>query len=264
MMTRPRSEATLENLISALSPERRALLKEIVEALSREVRANINPRSDICSPAFALEFQDRLTFYHARHDEPLNKKTFEYAFVKASRVAGRTAVIDDSPVNPGTDVIVDGTSYSLKTEASQGISRAHITISKLMEARWIRECRTGQDFIRGVKARVQEHLRQYERILMLRAFTITDPSRGFEYHLIEIPLDVLLQIASLKAGDFSPRTSNGSSHADVYKNEKKLFSLRLDGSVEKITISNLNAANCIFHGSWKLFLKDVNPLSETV
>jgi len=257
-MGRQSPEEALGALFSALTPKQKATLVEMAEALLREVHSEVNPKSDICTQAFANEFQDRLSLYHARNDEPLNKKTFEYAFVKASMAAGRKAVIDDSPVNPGTDVVVDGTCFSLKTEASHEIRNETITISKLMEARWIRECRTGSDFVRGTKAKIYTHLKQYERIIMLRAFAVSEPKRGFRYDLAEIPLDLLKRINSLRADDFSPRTPNGTSNAGIYDGEAKLFALRLDGSVEKVTISGLRVDKCITHGSWTVFLKDTD------
>ncbi len=254
------SSRSIETRLYGLSAARRSLVLEMIDALSRDVRADINPSSDICTPDFALNFQDRLALYHAMNDEPLKKKTFEYAFAGASRAAGRTAIIDNNPVNPGTDVVVDGVSFSLKTEASQGIDRSAITISKLMEARWIRECHTGRDFVRGTRDRICGHLSQYQRIITLRAFSINEPNRAIEYHMIEIPLSLLLKIRDLKAQDFSSRTANGSSRADVFDPQgHKLFSLRLDGSVEKITISNLNVSNCVRHGSW---IFDLSPTAD--
>jgi transcriptional regulator with XRE-family HTH domain len=239
-------------LLDSLPSERRSLLVEMAVSMDRQVSSVLLPNSDICTARFAADFQNRLVVYHAMNDEVLKKKTFEYAFVRSMRMSGRNAQLVSSPVNAGSDVVVDGVAYSLKTEASQGIHQDRMTISKLMEARWIRECRTGQDFANGVTARVCAHLRQYNRIIVLRAFAQEAPC-GFRYQMVEIPKDLLLQAGALSPEDFGPRTSNGSTSADILLNDNtRLFSLRLDGSVEKVTINNLSLAHCITHATWSI------------
>ena len=237
---------------TSITESRRALLAEMSLALSRDVTAEVQADSDICSPTFAQDFQDRLVLYHAMNAEVLTKKAFEYAFVHAMVAAGRKASLTENQVNAGTDAIVDGTAYSLKTEASAGIVRDRITISKLMEARWIRDCSTGADFATGLRERIVPHLRQYQRIVMLRAFRCGEPATAYEYSLVEIPLDVLLAMDALEPTSFSPRTPNGSSRAEIVAPGGRLFSLRLDGSVEKVTIANLLVTACRQHASWKI------------
>jgi len=228
---------SLENIIKTLSKNRKRLLTEMANALLSRVESVIYEDSDICLPEFAMNFQDRIVLYHAMNDEVMKKKTFEYAFKGAMEAAGGKAHLVNDPTNPGNDVEVDGTKFSLKTEASGSISRGNITISKLMEARWIRDCHSGDEFAESVKARVVTHLNEYERIVMLRAFKINHPRKGFEYHLIEIPRDLLLMCGNLTGQDFSERTKNGSSSADIFNNRwERLWRLSLDGSVEKVTV----------------------------
>ncbi len=80
--------------------------------------------------------------------------------------AGRQAVIETSSVNPGHDITVDGVRISLKTEAETKISRRSVKISKFMEARWIRDCKTGEEFQLGSR-RVLAHMKNYERVFVL-------------------------------------------------------------------------------------------------
>lgn len=240
-------------LYDELPPNRRDLLVEMAIALGCDVESEILAGSDICTEVFAGDFQNRLVLFHAMNDEPLKKKTFEYAFVRSMKTDGRDAVLENNPVNPGTDATVDGVSYSLKTEAAKGIKRENIMISKLMEARWIRGCSTPDEFASGIRNRVIPHLEQYERILTLRAFRGGSSNDRYEYHLVEIPLDLLLQVRNLSPADFKERTSNGSTSADVVDSSgNRRFSLRLDGSVEKVTISNLAVSECTIHGTWKV------------
>ena len=207
-----------------------------------------NDKFPIISSEFATNFSNRLLIHHATHTDKFGKKAFEYAFVNASIATGRSAQIISSSTNPGTDVVVNGINFFLKTEASARINRKKITISKLMEARWIRECNTRKEFANGVVNRVVRHLVQYQRILMLRAYSVS--AIKIKYELIEIPHSLLLEIRNLTANDFTSKTANGSCRASVYIAEQKAFTLSLDGSVEKVTILGLDTDLCFYHASW--------------
>lgn len=240
----------LRFLANTLPAEQVRLLVEMSHALQRPVVTNIKTGTDIATDAFAKDFAYRLILFHSMQEGTLTKKTFEYVFCAASRAAGRTASLVKNPVYPGEDVHIDGHGFSLKTESGASIRQEKIHISKLMEARWIRECENGDDFYQYVQDRVIEHLQQYERILTLRSFESTDPDQ-IRYELVEIPRSVLLRMAVLTKDDFSSRTSNGSSNANVkHEDGELLFVLSLDGSVEKITIRNLNIKSCKIHAEW--------------
>jgi hypothetical protein len=237
-------------ILSDLSESQIKLLAETADAFRGDVQSDINSSSDLCSPRFVKDFQNRLVLYHALNEDVLKKKTFEFAFAQAARAAGRSASVATNSTQPAQDVVVDGTNFSLKTEASASIREQRIKISKLMEARWIRECTTGHDFLEHVFSRVIPHLRNYQRIVMLRAFR--RPGSLVEYHLLEIPHNLLLRAQSLTASDFTPRTDNGSSSAEVKDGSRLIFTLRFDGSVEKVTVENLEEARCIRHATWKI------------
>jgi hypothetical protein len=241
--------AALTEVAKALEPGQLQLLLEMALAIGQTTPQRVAADSDIVVPDFSTNFSNRLKIHHATTEESFKKKPFEYAFKAASRAAGHQARIVTSATHPGADVIVDGTGFSLKTEAPKGIRPRYITISKLMEARWIRECRTGQDFAEGVRSHVTPHLLRYERVLMLRAFP--QPEDGnIRYDLMEIPVDLLRQVDRVAPAAFTPRTTNGSTSADVVLNGRNVFRLRLDGSVEKVTIANLDVEACRFHASW--------------
>lgn len=224
------------------------LLVEMANALKQVIESKINPDSDVLTAHFTSVFSNRLKLYHATHAEKFKKKTFEYAFQQASIAAGRVATINPDSTYPGSDIVVDGVSFSLKTEAAKSINKHRIKISKFMEARWIRDCKSKRAFAKAIKTQIIPHLSNYERILVLRAFDTSDGR--VKYDLIEVPKAILMQMEKLKEKDFSPRTKNGSTVAFVKKGKETVFKLRLDGSVEKVTIEQLLVKRCIFHGSW--------------
>ncbi len=240
----------LIDVVKDLHPGQIDLLLEMAQSMKKNIQENISDKSDILVSSFTKNFSNRLIIHHATHEQNFKKKAFEYAFCAASISSGKKARIISDQTNPGADVIVDGEAFSLKTEGSKDIREKKITISKLMEARWIRECKTSRDFALETTTRVVDHLNRYERILILRSF---DLSENFvRYDLAEIPLSLLLRIGKLTANDFTPRTKSGGSSAPVKHNGMQAFTLRLDGSVEKVTISNLRIDLCIKHGSWTI------------
>lgn len=239
----------LVSKVGHLSEQQRVLIGEMVRALQQPVEKTISDTTDILSDAFEENFCNRLLLNHAISTDVLNKKTFEYAFQGASIAAGRNATLTASSVEAGADITVDGIKYSLKTEAAKSIRRDLLHISKLMEARWIRDCQTGEDYCRYVNERLLQHFKHYQRVLCLRVFRLT---HAVEYEIIEIPLSVFMAVEQLLPSNFSARRTSGSSNAVVSINGKPFFTLSLDGSVEKITVRNLRREACIFHGSWKI------------
>lgn len=242
----------LETLISEakkLSPQAIDILLEMIAALNRPIDVNIEKDSDIATDEFVADFTGRLASYHAFNEQKLTKKTFEFIFKNACLAAGRQAEITQNSVFAGADVIVDGTSFSLKTEGAKSMNKNSIVISKLMEARWIRDCQNAEELCHAARERVVAHLQKYDRILVLRAF---EDESCFRYVLREVPPELLMKIGQSSPTDFSPRTKNGSSRTTVFENGEKAFSLTLDGSVEKITISGLSTALCKHHASWRV------------
>lgn len=252
MPTQSRLLHRLEELVPGLPDGRLGLLTEMATALGREVVSEVATGSDLATPAFDADFSGRLLLFHAMHDAPLTKKTFEYTFVGALRADGREAHATANAVHAGEDVVADGVKFSLKTEGGKSIRRDAVHISKLMEARWIRECRTGRDFAAGVREHVVGHLQHYERIVTLRSF------RGagrVTYELVEIPRDVLLRVGDLRARDFSPRTRSGGSGVTVTdEHGDRLFTLTIDGGSEKITVGRLTLDACEVHAAWTVEL----------
>ncbi|RIK08229.1 MAG: hypothetical protein DCC49_09200 [Acidobacteria bacterium] len=244
------SVAELIDLAESLPLRQLEKLLRVAQALAEGIETTVAADSDLLSSAFVNDFSDSLLVYHATHTQRLTKKAFEFAFRDASEAAGREATITSNQVNPGADVLVDGVKYSLKTEGAQGISSLTVTISKLMEAAWIRDCVTGEDFAREASRRIAEHLGSYDRILVLRSFA--EIGGDVRYDLVEIPVAVLLNVRGLSAADFKPRSGRGSTSAVVVLDGAAAFTLTLDGSVEKVTIRNLRLDLCQVHGTWRI------------
>jgi hypothetical protein len=240
--------------IESLDSNQLNLMREVLDAFLAPVLSDLNPNLGICTHLFAADFQSRLVLHHALNDDPLKKKPFEFAFAKACRAAEWLAEVTTNSVEPGADVIIKDqkqgdVKFSLKTEAASGIHNDRMTISKLMEARWIRECRTGQDFADGIHKHVIPHLKRYDRILMLCAFR---RNTEYEYRLVEIPCSLFLAMEEVQPEMFSDRTANGSTSAQIQCGNGYSFRLRLDGSVEKVTISGLRQDLCRLHGTWRI------------
>lgn len=245
----------LVRIAGALEPGRVKMLTDIARSLSEDVEKQINPDSDLVTEDFAEAFAARLLIHHGVTQSVMKKRRFEYALKQTAEAVGHEVKLARSSTNPGEDVWIDGTKFSLKTEAAKNISRRKITISKFQEARWIRDCGSPSEFAEGAKKNVGGHLRKYERILMLRAFRLKrDPSRhqpSVRYDLVEIPVEVLMRITDLPASEFQEPSRVNSSGANVVDaNGERLFRLTLDGADEKVTIRSLLVDACFEHGSW--------------
>uniref|UniRef100_B8HXN5 Type II site-specific deoxyribonuclease n=1 Tax=Cyanothece sp. (strain PCC 7425 / ATCC 29141) TaxID=395961 RepID=B8HXN5_CYAP4 len=155
---------------------------------------------------------------------------------------------------------MDGVNYSMKSEGAKSIKPEKITISKFMEARWIRG-KNPAALAQEANQRIQEHLSKYERVLILRGFTL-GPDK-VKYQLVEIPRHILMLAARLKGKDIklpsgksvnqggsSQAISNGGGTAIVQYNGATAFKVRFDGSVEKIIIENLDVDLCTIHATW--------------
>ena len=238
----------LNEIAPQLNATRLMLLNRMASALRADFDVSPNPNSDLATSLFVEYFSSRLLIHHAVVEKKLNKKSFEYIFRDALRHDGKSAEITVSDVYPGADLVVDGTRISLKTEASKNIRKNKITISKFMEARWIRD-QDASGLAQLASARLSEHMTGYERIIMLRAFALKD--NKVQYDLVEIPHKLLTLGSHLEADDIklSPGR-NGGGNAIVRQDGQNAFTLRFDGSVEKVTITNLLLELCLIHVTW--------------
>lgn len=242
------SRQRIIDLVERVDPVRRHLLLKMAEALTAEVRTEVNPASNFLTPDLAVALGSQLLLHHATHEEKLNKKTFEYILKYACEAIGHHVTLNANPTFPAEDINVNGTSFSLKTQADSGIKPGAIYIQKLMEARWIRDYPTSEALAEAARQRIGAHLSQYQRMLVLRAFDLQQ--QGYRYQLVEVPLDVLRLMSRLPNSAFSEKNKYGSSGANVSDLRGIAFRILLDGSVEKVRIFNLRIDRCVVHADW--------------
>jgi hypothetical protein len=249
------SDEELRELRDNMSVDEVRKLAPVLLAIRRWVDIELNPDSNIASLAFSDRFALAIRVFHALHDpgEVFTKKTFEYAFKDALQAAGAGAVeLTADPTFSGRDLVIGGkTSVSLKTEAARGIRGDRITISKLMESAWTKDCRTAADFLQTIP-RILAHLASYDRIFVLRAFGRLSSQGTIRYELWEIPRGLLERVSEIKESHFSRLTGAFGTTATVYVDEKAAFKLVFDGSDQKITLRGLLTDLCVWHGSWTI------------
>jgi hypothetical protein len=235
------------------------LLSDIADALVKPVVVQSQSQDPIFGdPRFHDYFSNVLLLHHATNDDKFKKKAFEFAFRGACLKLGYEARITTNPMNPGADVTVGTSRFSLKTESGKTISRQNITISKLMEARWIRNMADEPAMGPEDARKVVHHHNQYDRIIILRAFDVRSGQlrTAAQYELWEIPKKLLLLVGRLRESEFSSPTPNNSFAAPVKIVDSVTgipsgaFNFRMDGSVEKVTIGGLAVSRCIHQATW--------------
>ena len=243
----------LLNALIELSEEELLILNGVALALKRRVEYSAPIlNSDFVTAAFAQEFGHRLLVYHATHTQKATKEAFEHSFQRACQANGKIAVLSAKGTK-GADIVVDDVPFSLKTESSVNISASRITVSKLMEASWMKHFKEKEEYSQAVVEHVMPHLRRYERLLCLRAF---DVPNGVRYDLIELNLKVLRGINGIKATSFSDATSSGTCHSHILdQQDNEYFTLEFDGSAQKVKISKFRIDLCRKHGSWYVPMK---------
>jgi Type II site-specific deoxyribonuclease len=241
-------------LLRNMSHPRLVLLHRMVSAMTREIEQSVEVQDPLFSVEFAEAVGDQLLLHHATHEEPVNKKTFEYVFRNAAEASGHAARVNTNTTDASEDVRVDDVKFSLKTEAAKRQSKAGIYIQKLMEARWIRDCDTPVELAATASRAIPEHLDRYERIVLLRGRREAD---SVLYTLVEIPKRVLMLVATLTADSFELKNKFGSSGANVFEGGDRIFRLYLDGSVEKVRVFNLRLDRCIVRMRWRVPLAAV-------
>ncbi len=240
-----RSGGDLLLAIAALDKAQVADALRIAQGLRRPTDELINPTSRVVTPRFAAEFRARLLSHHATHAKPIGRTEFENVFVAASRAARRRAKAAPSATTRFWDVSVRGKRISLKTEGAKAMKSDFIHISKLSEAAWIQDVRSGKDRHRHTVNLIDELLEAVDEMFILRVRAGAEP----EYELVEIPVDHFARIRLLPRKAFDSDAPRIAVPAD---DGKTIMKLCLDRSDAKVTIADLAKSACIVHASWKL------------
>jgi type II restriction enzyme len=247
---------SITDRLPALGAEQLAVIDTIVSALLRPATFERKKESDLVTEGVLREFGDILRIHHVFSEEPFTKDRFEYALQKACNSSGIEAKRAPRG-NPGHDLTIKETAFSLKTEASAGIRRDRIHISKFMELGQGVWSDKEADLI-GLRDRFFNHMKSYQRILTLRRL----PETGSQfYELVEIP-KALLELAV--SGKLEMRMQSKQMPKPGYctvtdQNGRISFQLYFDGGTErKLQIKDLKKDLCTVHATWKF------PVNEPV
>lgn len=218
-------------------------LDELLGAMRKPCEARFPDASPIISEKFIREFQPTLLIHHYFLKAPLETKSFEAAFTRAAKVAGH----DVKPAPEGQrywDVEIDGRKISLKSTAPAKLAVKSLHISKLCEAAWIQDVRGAAQREQRTKELFAEYTREVDRIIQLRLF-----KKKALYELVEIPCEVLRQVADVPRDKFAP---DGPTIGIPVGKDPPDFKLKLDRSDAKVTLSNINKEVCSVLGTWQL------------
>lgn len=235
----------LAEISRTLTREQAAQVLAVARAMTRPIEEAILPGSAVVTPAFAAEFRARLQAHHATYTTPMDRLSFENAFLAASRAAGRSAQDAPSKTTRFYDATVDGEQIALKFEGAKNLQDGRLKISKLSEAAWIQDMRSARLRREKTFAFVDELLEAVQRIFVLRFHQRSPVPR---YELVEIPVASFALVKQATVADFDsdgPRIVAADADGDVLR-------LRIDRSDSKITIDQINKARCIVHADWRL------------
>lgn len=243
--------ASVAKLLEGLTPIQIEVVHAIIKGFSEEQVSEL-VRDDFLTSAAFEYFSMRLAAHHAYSSNVLKKENFEHILEQAFKRTGSSAARANSMTARGADLTVNGITLSLKTEAARNLQASKITISKLMEAAWIKQIKSVDDIPGFITSMVMPHFANYDRIFILRSYLDPERAKFIRYDLREIPKAALQAIGTLTAASFSPLTATRTTSAEVSWNGRPAFRFRLDGSDDKLTINQLDVVHCPLHAWWSL------------
>lgn len=242
---------SLASAIPELTAGQLHWLQRVVHVFSAEHRFVLT-KSDLFDDATLQNFGDAMRVHHSFSAEPFSKDKFEYVFVKVLNMSGHTAALAPKG-NPGHDATVDKVRLSLKTQADKSVKSDVIWISKFME---LGKGDWGDDpsDLNGLRDQFLKHMKNYDRILTLRALT---KGPRWSYELVEIPKK-LLELA--RNGTMEMMTSSKQLPKPGYchvrkRNGDTIFDLYFDGGSErKLQIKSLAKEYCSVLATWEFVI----------
>lgn len=220
-------------------------LRAVARAMALPIEERINANSEVITSEFAAEFRARLQAHHATHTTPMDRLSFENAFLAASRAAKRTTAEAPSRTTRFFDATVDGERTALKTEGAKSMKADKLHVSKLSEAAWIQDMRSGRRRRDKTMDFLDEFLAAVDRIFVLRYYQ-ADPAPHYE--LVEIPTAHFELVKSVPVSEFH----NDAPRIKIEDADGSTMEFRLDRSDSKITIGKIEKRRCIVHGDWRL------------
>lgn len=235
----------LVSVVAQLDDEQVDKLLGVARVMALPIAETVNPDSGVVTPDFNAEFRARLQAHHATHTTPMDRLSFENAFLSASRAAGRDTEEAPSRTTRFYDATVDGKRVALKTEGAKSMKADFLHISKLSEAAWIQDMRSGRRRREMTVQLVDEFLTAVARIFVLRYYQ-SDPAPHYE--LVEIPTEHFERIRDLPLSDFN----SDAPRLHIRDQAGEIMEFRLDRSDSKITVGKIRKSRCVVHGDWRL------------
>jgi hypothetical protein len=171
---------------------------------------------------------------------------------RVMKLAGRNA--QRSPMgNPGHDVTIDGTKFSLKTQANAHLKVDSIWISKFMElgkGDWSNK----PEQLKGLRDQFLRHMKNYERIVTLRGMGAR--REGQKVLALRTSRDSQALLEEAAKGELEMRLESTQNPTPGYCTVKDgrgnvKFALYFDGGTErKLQVKDLKKRLCIVHGEW--------------
>jgi hypothetical protein len=217
----------------------------VAKTMALPIQETLSRDSETVTTPFAAEFRARLQAHHATHTTAMDRLSFENAFLAASRVAGRTTDEAPSRTTRFFDVTVDGEQTALKTEGAKSMKADKLHISKLSEAAWIQDMRSGRTRREKTMEFLAEFLAAVDRIFVLRFYQADSAPH---YELVEIPLSHFELVKSVPAQEFNA----DAPRIQIQDADGPIMEFRLDRSDSKITIGKIEKSRCMVHGDWRL------------
>lgn len=244
------NRAVLREKIDQLSEGQATVVADFVDAVLAPIASESLPSTWLTSTAAWTDgFLARLRGHYGLSIEPLSTTQFEAAFNAACVTAGWKVEPATSATQRFYDTIVtaDGSqprTLSLKASSARDMRAAKVHISKLTEAAWIQDARRLIDRRDRIVELFAEYQQTTSSIVMLRGFRGRD---GFEvlYELLEIPTTIFSPVAGLTVQQAQPGTIKVPGGAVVSD-----FSIRIDRSDSKITLTGIRLDLCVIHGRW--------------
>lgn len=229
-----------------LSGAQRGLVKDIVKQLTRPFNFKRDSKSDWVTPTVLQELGDTLRVHHALSRQALSKDRFEYAFERALKAGGLSADLGKNRTNRGHDIVIENIPVSLKTEAASKIKKDFLHVSKWMELG------KGEWKLPLLRDAFLGHLKNYERVFMMRCLGATAPT--YHYELVEIPKPLLLEAANCRF-ELKNKSKQKPKPGYGYVEDKKgsiKYALYFDGGTErKLQIKDLRKDLCKVHATWE-------------
>jgi len=226
--------------------------------LNRVIQVFDSPRqfkieqSNLLDKVTLENFGDALRIHHSFSAESFSKDKFEYVFEKVLKMSGHRAILAPRG-NRGHDIAINNVQVSLKTQADNNIREEKIWISKFMElgrGKWGDD----DDDLIGLRKLFLDHLKNYDRILTLRAL---EKGPQWRYELVEIP-KTLMEAAKNGKLEMKKESTQYPKPGYCYVQSAEgedIYQLYFDaGGERKLQVKNLLKSYCTIHATWEFFV----------